>query len=429
MDMRVLLLAEHASARFGGEAALPLHYFRVLLARGVPVWLVTHARVRQELSERFADSLDRITFIEDRWYHVLLWRMSAPLPARLSYMTTGYISRVLTQLTQRRIARDLIARHGISVVHQPMPVSPKEPSFVHGLGVPVVIGPMNGGMDYPPAFRHPEPWFSRLAVKAGRSVSQLLNLLVPGKREAACLLVANLRTERALPRGASARVETIVENGVDLSLWQPFERMRSDATDAFTRVVFMGRLVDWKAVDLLIEAFDQARHQAPMALSIIGDGAEAPSLKQMARDRGLQGTDGHMAETAGTIAFAGWKTQTECAQALREQDVLVLPSLMECGGAVVLEAMAAGLPVIATAWGGPLDYLDESCGVLVQPASREALVAGFAAALVELSLHPDRRQAMGQAGRRKVVDQFDWDAKVDTVSEIYRSVMNKPAKQ
>jgi len=91
--------------------------------------------------------------------------------------------------------------------------------------------------------------------------------------------------------------------------------------------------------------------------------------------------------------------------------------------------MAAGLPVIATAWGGPLDYLDESCGVLVQPASREALVAGFAAALVELSLHPDRRQAMGQAGRRKVVDQFDWDAKVDTVSEIYRSVMNNPAKQ
>ena len=47
---RVLIVAEHASARFGGEAALPLHYFRVLRNRGVPVWLVTHARTRDELS-------------------------------------------------------------------------------------------------------------------------------------------------------------------------------------------------------------------------------------------------------------------------------------------------------------------------------------------------------------------------------------------
>jgi hypothetical protein len=130
MDKRVLILAEHASAQFGGEAVLPLHYFRVLLARGVPVWLITHARVRKELSEWFADSLDLITLIEDRCYHVLLWRMSASVPARLGYITTGFISRVLTQLTPRSIARELIVRHGISVVHQPMPVSPSLPTVI-----------------------------------------------------------------------------------------------------------------------------------------------------------------------------------------------------------------------------------------------------------------------------------------------------------
>jgi glycosyltransferase involved in cell wall biosynthesis len=54
-----------------------------------------------------------------------------------------------------------------------------------------------------------------------------------------------------------------------------------------------------------------------------------------------------------------------------------LPSLFECGGAVVLEAMARGCQFVATAWGGPLDYLGDSCGILVQPNSREALIVGF----------------------------------------------------
>jgi glycosyltransferase involved in cell wall biosynthesis len=57
----------------------------------------------------------------------------------------------------------------------------------------------------------------------------------------------------------------------------------------------------------------------------------------------------------------------------------VLPDLLECGGAVVVGAMAMGFPIIATGWGGPNDYLDQSCPIRVKPDSRESLLAGFAA--------------------------------------------------
>ena len=68
--MRILIVAEHASARFGGEAALPLHYYRVLRNREHPVWLLTHARVRNELSELYPEDIgSRIAFIEDTWFH------------------------------------------------------------------------------------------------------------------------------------------------------------------------------------------------------------------------------------------------------------------------------------------------------------------------------------------------------------------------
>jgi glycosyltransferase involved in cell wall biosynthesis len=99
---------------------------------------------------------------------------------------------------------------------------------------------------------------------------------------------------------------------------------------------------------------------------------------------------------------------------------MVLPSLLECGGAVVLEAMAMGLPVIATNWGGPADYLDSTCGFLIDPTSKEAFVNGLTDAMIKLSLSPELRLSMGRAGLERVQKYFDWDRKVDRILEIYQ---------
>ena len=131
---------------------------------------------------------------------------------------------------------------------------------------------------------------------------------------------------------------------------------------------------------------------APMRLWILGDGSERGRLEALAAALGLPATIRSCREP---IHFAGWLPQAECAARLHEADALVLPSLLECGGAVVLEAMSLAKPVIATAWGGPLDYLDADCGVLVEPRSREAIVEGFAAAMVELAGSPALRRRLG----------------------------------
>lgn len=422
-ELRVLIAAEHASARFGGEAALPLHYFRVMRKRGIPVWLVTHARTRDELSALYPND-PNIVYIEDTGWHRAMWRIGQRLPDAISYVTTGFLSRLSTQWAQRRIVKAMVREHRIDVVHQPMPVSPREPSMLYGFGVPVVIGPMNGGMDYPPAFcRHrgaAEHWL----LSAGRASAAWLNRLMPGKRRATTLLVANQRTRDALPAGVCEHVVELVENGVDLGVWRPPPALPHGGAshDGVTTFVFMGRLVDWKAVDLLLHAFARARHRAPMRLWILGDGSERASLEALAKSLGLPtGPDA----AAGAIEFAGWLPQSVCAARLADADVLVLPSLLECGGAVVLEAMSLGKPVIATAWGGPLDYLDASCGVLVAPASRDAIVDGFAAAMVGLAASSERRRVLGEQGLRKVESDFDWELKVDGMLDMYRAAMQQ----
>lgn len=411
-NLRVLIVAEHASSKFGGEAALPLHYFRFLRRRGVEAWLVVHSRTRDELLEVLGDERGRIEFIPDTGLHRLLFHIGQFLPSRLSYFSLEMISRLSTQFAARRIAKRLIDRHGINVVHQPIPVSPREPSVLFDLGIPVVIGPMNGGMKYPPAFRRLERPLVHRMIDLGRKTSTAINRALPGKLRATVLLVANERTEKALPSGTRGEVMTLVENGVDLTLWGPDDAAQSDEGDSGRpiRFAYVGRLVDWKCVDLLLEAFSRVIDVVPATLDVYGDGEMRGELEVKAIDLGL--------EEAAT--FHGWISQSECARRLRRADGLVLPSMYECGGAVVLEAMASGLPVIATNWGGPADYLDESCGILIDPESRESFVAGLVDAMIRLAKSPVLREAMGRAGRYKSTSVYNWEHKIDRIIKIYK---------
>jgi glycosyltransferase involved in cell wall biosynthesis len=416
--MRVLIVAEHASLKFGGEAALPLHYYRILRRRQIPVWLVVHERTRSELESLFPLDRDRIVYVPDTKAHLFIWRISQLLPDRISNFTAGFFLRYLTQVAQRREIRRLLREQAISVIHQPIPVSPKEPSLIFGMNVPVIMGPMNGGMHYPPGFLKLQTRTERLALATGRGLADFMNYLMPGKREAAMLLVANERTRAALPRGVCSNVVMLVENGVDLALWSVPHSSAKESASAAARFVFMGRLVDWKAVDLLLLAFKRASAQTAMTLSIIGSGDERVNLEQMAHGLDILH---ERSDQPGKVCFLGWMSQADCARQLARCDALVLPSMAECGGAVVLEAMAMEVPVIATAWGGPLDYLDSSCGILVEPSSKEPFVEDLALALIRLATHPNDRRAMGQAGRLRVIRDFDWEAKVDRMLGLYET--------
>ncbi|MFC6646341.1 glycosyltransferase family 4 protein [Granulicella cerasi] len=405
MVSRVIIVAEHASVRFGGEASLPYHYFRVLRARGVDALLITHERTRTELEELFPHDRERLLFVPDMAAQKLFFRLSSFLPRRIAEATFGLANQLLTQHAQRKMVRELAAPG--TVVHQPIPVSPKFPSLIANVGAPVIIGPMNGGMEYPPAFRRAEFASVNAAIALGRSFSGIFNRLLPGKQKAARLLVANPRTAAALPVEHRGRVVEIVENGVDLAKWPEASAYEAPATPRF---LFMGRLVDWKALDLVLLAMVRV----PQAeLDVVGDGNMRAAWEQLARELNI----------GDRVHFHGWKSQAECAQMLQHSTALVLPSIYECGGAVVLEAMSVGRPVIATAWGGPADYLDTSCGILVEPTSRTAMIEGFADALEELARSPELCATLGRAARQRIVDHFDWEKKVDRVYALYEQVL------
>lgn len=415
INLRVAIVAENASFQFGGEASLPLHYFSRLRERGVEAWLIVHGRTRAELDARFPRDMERILSIPDGRVHRLLWWPNRFLPRRVYGAIFGTAMEMLNQFLQRRMVRDLVQEKGVNLVHQPTPVSPKAPSFLCGLGVPVVIGPMNGGMDYPQAFRGEENIATRAIVGLGRRSAHLINCVIQGKRDAEILLVANERTGRALPACARGTVLQIAENGVDLKIWT-LPKARTRAKLNAPRFLFIGRLVDWKRLDLVLHALVQV----PEAnLEVIGDGAMRAEWSALAESLGI----------GGRVKFAGWLPQKECAEHLQQATALLLPSIYECGGAVVLEAMATGTPVIATAWGGPADYVDESCGILVDPLSAASITDGFADAMRRLAQDSELREELGRAGRMRVEQQYDWEEKVTRMLGVYLQAMELHARE
>jgi glycosyltransferase involved in cell wall biosynthesis len=174
------------------------------------------------------------------------------------------------------------------------------------------------------------------------------------------------------------------------------------------RFIYTGRLVAYKAADLLLEAFAQVVQQVDARLDVVGDGPFRPSLEQRARHLGV----------AQRVTFHGWRSLRESSDLLRAADVYVLPTLREPGGISVLEAMASGLPCVVADWGGPAEFVGDT-GLRVGVTSASRFVPRLAEAMSALAGAPERRVALGAAARARVEARYDWDTLTDRLLGLY----------
>jgi glycosyltransferase involved in cell wall biosynthesis len=225
-----------------------------------------------------------------------------------------------------------------------------------------------------------------------------------GERRADAVIVLTRRlADRLLAAGLDPGRVHVIPSGVDLGR---FAGPRPDPAPDLPRprVLFVGRLAAQKGVATLLEAVGLLRSRA--AVVLVGDGPLRPALERQADRLG-----------PGRVRFQGFVPHAEVPAWLAAADVLVLPSVYEELGSVLLEAMAAGLPVVASAVGGIPDAL-AAAGRLVPPCDPAAL----AAAVDELLDDPVLAAELGDAARRRAA-AFSWDVLAGRVLEVYREVV------
>ena len=231
----------------------------------------------------------------------------------------------------------------------------------------------------------------------------------PVLRSAAAVIVFNEEQRSGIAkkyRVDPARI-VIIPNGVDAPFFEPHEPEMHKPT----RLLFVGRLAPQKNVGLFLRALEGISGQ--FETTLVGDGESGEQMRALASELSLE-----------NVSFHGSAHGAELLDLYRNADIFVLPSEREGMPLVLLEAMAVGLPVIATDVIGNRDVVENNVsGILVDAHNP----ASLRTALLELADDPARRTRLRDAAK-SFVASFSWPHVTTRFDDLYASILGAPER-
>ena len=267
------------------------------------------------------------------------------------------------------------------------------------MGLPYIVSLRGGDV---PGFR---PYDFKL-------VHTLLSPLIRLVWKKADEIVANSKGLRLLAEDFAPQLPIhIIPNGVDIHRFSPDERDWEPA-----HLLFTGRVVYQKGLDILVGALASLKDKK-WHLTIVGDGPYREELHSLAHEKGIH----------DRITFAGWVDKGRILDYYQEATLFVFPSRHEGMPNSVLEAMAMGLPVVASDISGNRELVqDQKTGLLHPSRDTQSLTGALAAVIDDQNL----RREMGKRSRKRIEEQFTWKQtaqKYLVLSQEVRSSQQKDA--
>ncbi len=415
--LRVLLIAEMCNPTW---TSVPLEGYslaRALAERpDLDVTLVTHVRNRPALAGDPISSLARVHYIDNEWLARPLYRLSTLLRGgrTLSWTTDTAMAWPSYMVFEHQVYSDFrrkLQQGKFDLIHRITPLSPTMGSPLASMTeVPMILGPLNGGLpwprDYPELRRKEHEWLVPL-----RGAYKYLPYYRSTYRHLAGVIAGSRHTATEVPRSFRGRRCYIAENGIDPSRL-PLAATWPGPSGPF-RFLTVGRLVPYKGVDLILEAMQSSAVLRGCELHVIGDGPHRSHLEELARKYQLE----------SCVHFRGWVDHRSLSRELAAAQAFVFPSLREFGGAVVVEALASGLPSIVVEYGGPGELVTPECGILLPLLPRADLVPRLRDAMEKLASNPPLCRTLAQAAVERVRSEFTWQAKAARVVGFYHQVL------
>ena len=270
--------------------------------------------------------------------------------------------------------------------------------------IPFVVGPINGGLPWPDGFTQAErqkEWITSL-----RYVYRFLPFARSTYRDASAIVAASSQTWAEFDEYRD-KMFFVPENGISDEILSD-GRNRRTRGDGPLELIYVGRLVPYKACDLALRGAAPLLRRGAARMRIVGDGPERAGLEELARSL----------EIADAVAFVGMVSHRETFEHLRSADVLVFPSIREFGGGVVFEALAVGTVPIVVDFGGPGDIVNPNVGFKL-PLTNEADVAyQIERVLTTLAQDPALVRRLKENCIRHAIENLSWYGKAQSMTKI-----------
>lgn len=318
---------------------------------------------------------------------------------------------IVWQHLAKRAASRIHFEHGLDLTHHVSWGTLSAPPLLWQLRVPFVWGPVGGGQTAPRAFR---TYFGRAwRTEVARSLRVTLLPFVPSVRQAArgtaLTLATNRDTSTLLERAGARRLELLPDAGVDPAD-RPARPPHRGAREELT-LLWAGRLERRKALPLALEALAQVPDM-PVRLLVAGSGPLANEWQALTSAMHLQ----------DRVRFLGRVSRSDMTELFDSADAFVFTSLRDSFGAVVLEAMARGLPILALNHQGVRDIVPRECGVMVSVTTPRETVAGLAEGIQLLATSPEARRRMTEAAWQ-TAGKLTWGERARQLDAWYKECL------
>jgi glycosyltransferase involved in cell wall biosynthesis len=419
--MKVLIIAEQCNPEWASVPLEAWNYFSEI-SKFVDVTLVTHERNREAIQK--TSLAEKAVYIAEsdfiKNYHesvaqllkfIFRDKQNWPVYHLLSYPVYGEFNHQVYQQF-----KDEILAGKYDVVHALTPMMPRYPvkTIRACKNTPFLLGPVNGGVPFPKGFQEK----AREEFAYLNFIRALGRFFIPGYvqtyKQANKVLAGSTYTLEMLKnlfRLPEQQLELFYENGIPKSfLTQPRQqKVEKDRVN----LIFVGRLVPYKCADIVIEAIGKLDSllQQKLSFTIVGDGSEKARLEARVEELNL----------TNIVHFAGWVDHQKTLEYYSQSDIFCFPSIREFGGAVVLEAMACGLPCIVANNGGIGEYVTDATGFRIDPISRDYLTAEMANKIKVLVEDELLRSQMAEAAFARA-QEFEWEAKAKKIVAVYEEL-------
>jgi glycosyltransferase involved in cell wall biosynthesis len=366
------------------------------LKKYAELWVVTHEYNRVEVEKAQKNRrLAGVHFIYAKLppFIRLLYRVS--FGERIYY----YLWQIIAWRTAVRLHRE----HRFDLAHHLTFGNYWMPSFIGAfLPVPFIWGPIGGGQKIPRVFMKEFSLTEKLS-EYGRDAAQWIGrkLLISRKicmRRAQSILVCNRETKAMFPYKYWPKIQYFPVNGISRQELAPISSPRVKSKTL--RFITAGRFIRLKGFDIILRAFAAFQNTGIRAeLDIVGQGPKETDLRGLAERLNL----------SDRVRFLTWLSRGELLKRMRGSDVFLFASLRDGGGAVVIEAMASGIPVICLNLGGPGFHTRKEWGVKISSGQPDDVIREFSQAMSRLIGNLSERRTLGKAGRTRAQEFYMWN--------------------